>query len=83
MLADIAAVYPFATSNPLWCYILAEAKAATDGCGPDRAGLVDIGLADAAAHELAAATGSRPSRSPRWRLPAYRYRRANSAAMSR
>ena len=31
MLADIAAVYPFATSNPLWCYILAEAKAATGG----------------------------------------------------
>ena len=31
-LADIGAVYaPFATSTPLWYYILAEAKAATDG----------------------------------------------------
>jgi hypothetical protein len=31
-LADIGAVYaPFATSTPLWYYILAEAKVATDG----------------------------------------------------
>jgi Animal haem peroxidase len=31
-LPDIAGVYqPFATSTPLWYYILAEAKAATDG----------------------------------------------------
>ena len=31
-LADIGAVYaPFATSTPLWYYILAEAKIAVDG----------------------------------------------------
>jgi hypothetical protein len=31
-LADIGAVYaPFATSTPLWYYILAEAKIAADG----------------------------------------------------
>jgi hypothetical protein len=42
-LADIAAVYPsFATSTPLWYYILAEAKAATDGqhLGPAGARIV-------------------------------------------
>jgi hypothetical protein len=42
-LADIAAVYaPFATSTPLWYYLLAEAKAATGGqhLGPAGARIV-------------------------------------------
>jgi hypothetical protein len=42
-LSDIGSVYaPFATSTPLWCYILAEAKAAADGLtlGPVAARIV-------------------------------------------
>jgi hypothetical protein len=46
-LADIAAVYPpFATSTPLWYYLLAEAKAATGGAhlGPVGAQIVTESL---------------------------------------